>query len=88
MPGKVLSQQQIQIMQAQAKKLSVLQNLQHPETLLQMAANQNPLIANVMNYSKTNGMSYDAMTEMVLQQQGYDVPAVRQQLIDAGIICA
>ena len=53
-----------------------------------MAANQNPLIANVMNYSKTNGMSYDAMTEMVLQQQGYDVPAVRQQLIDAGIICA
>ena len=88
MPGKVLSQQQIQAIQAQAQKLSALRNLQHPETLLQMAANHNPMIGNVMQFSKANGMSYDDMTVMALQQQGYDVQAVHKQLLDAGIISA
>lgn len=41
-----------------------------------------------MQFSKANGMSYDDMTVMALQQQGYDVQAVHKQLLDAGIISA
>lgn len=41
-----------------------------------------------MQFSKANDMSYDDMTVMALQQQGYDVQAVHKQLLDAGIISA
>lgn len=86
MPGKILSPQQLQALQAQAQKLQLLRNLQHPETLLQMAAKQNPLLASVMAFGDQRGMSFDAMTEYFLQQNGFDVQAVHQQLAEIGLV--
>ena len=86
MAGKTLTNQQIQAIQAQTQKLSALKNLQHPETLLQMAANSNPLVSNIMSLGNKNGMDFDAMTEMFLKQNGYDTQAVHQQLVDAGVL--
>lgn len=51
-----------------------------------MAAKQNPLLSGLMTFGNQNGMSFDAMTEYFLQQNGFDVQAVHKQLAEIGLV--
>lgn len=64
----------------------MLNSLRNPESFLQMASSQNPLIAQALSLGKQNGGNYDAITEAILQNAGYDTAAVREQLVEAGIL--
>ena len=84
--AKALTPQQIALLQQKANALKALNNLKNPESLLKMASANNPLIQQAMSLRQQNGGSYDDVTFALLQQAGYDPQAVREQLVQAGII--
>ena len=69
------------------QKLKVLSSMSNPEALLQMCANNNPIVQQFFQIkNQYANMSYDDITATILANNGYNVDAVRQQLLNEGII--
>ena len=82
-----LTPAQIETARQLKQKLKVLSSMSNPEALLQMGANNNPIVQQFFQIkSQYANMSYDDITATILANNGYNVGAVRQQLMNEGII--